>query len=382
MEENLEQTMVSDDDFVIGKGFEIESTEETPPRMPKKRKSKGIVRTLIRVFLILIISGGLAFGVIYAGADYLGIGFGRGSEVTVEIEKGSTVPQIAEKLQEAGAVKIPVLFRLYAKLKHYESGFQYGVYNFNTEAGYAELATLLSTEGAKADSVTVTIKEMSTIDEIAEALESNGVCTADDFIDEVQHGKFSYDFIKDIPEQTVFYRLEGYLFPETYNFYSYDSKECAHLAVETMLKTLDAKLTADLREKINNSGHSLHEIMTMASIVELEAGGDTSEMANVAAVFWNRIKSDQFMKLESSPTKKYPHGSGKYDTYQAIGLPPGPLCSPSIKAIEAAIEPTENFEYYYFVTDAKMKFYYNKTLAEHNNTINRLIKEKNWIGDE
>ena len=135
-------------------------------------------------------------------------------------------------------------------------------------------------------------------------------------------------------------------------------------------------------EKVKKSGYTLHEIMTIASIIELESSGDKTEMANVSAVFHNRLKSDEFAKLQSSPTVKYPHGSGKYDTYQSEGLPPGPLCSPSLDAIKAALEPTPDFEYYYFVTDAKMKFYYNKTLAEHNNTIARLKKENNWIGDQ
>ena len=327
-------------------------------------------------------SVGLAFGVIYAGADYMGIGFGRGSDVTIEIEQGMSTEQIAEELKEAGAVKIPLLFRVYAKFKHYDSQFKYGVYSFNTEAGYEAISQMLIEEGALAQSVKVTIPEMSSIDDIAEILEENGVCTKSDFINEVQNGEFGYDFIDDIPVDNVYYRLEGYLFPETYDFYNFDSEECAHLAVEKMLKTLDDKLTDGMMQKISESGYTLHEIMTMASIVELEAGGSPDEMANVAAVFYNRLESDDFTTLGSSPTRKYPYGGGKYNTYESPGLPPGPLCSPSLKSIEASIEPTEDFDYYYFVTDASMKFYYNKTLAEHNSTIARLQAANNWIYEE
>ena len=149
-----------------------------------------------------------------------------------------------------------------------------------------------------------------------------------------------------------------------------------------MLKTLDSKLDGDMKAKISESKYSFHELMTMASIVELEAGGSVTEMPNVSAVFFNRLESDGFQKLESSPTVKYPHGGGRYDTYQCKGLPPGPLCSPSLNSIKAALNPTKDFDYYYFVTDASMKFYYNKTLAEHNSTIARLKKENNWIGDK
>ncbi len=376
----------SSDDFVIGKGFEIDGGENEDNQGKKKKgrhsAGKSIIKTIIWILCIIIVSVGLAFGVIYAGADYMGIGFGRGSDVTIEIEQGMSTEQIAEELKEAGAVKIPLLFRIYAKFKHYDSQFKYGVYSFNTEAGYEAISQMLIEEGALAQSVKVTIPEMSSIDDIAEILEENGVCTKSDFINEVQNGEFGYDFIDDIPVDNVYYRLEGYLFPETYDFYNFDSEECAHLAVEKMLKTLDDKLTDGMRQKISESGYTLHEIMTMASIVELEAGGSPDEMANVAAVFYNRLESDDFTTLGSSPTRKYPYGGGKYNTYESPGLPPGPLCSPSLKSIEASIEPTEDFDYYYFVTDASMKFYYNKTLAEHNSTIARLQAANNWIYED
>ena len=376
----------SSDEFVIGKGFELDGGENEDNQGKKKKgrhsAGKSIIKTIIWILCIIIVSVGLAFGVIYAGADYMGIGFGRGSDVTIEIEQGMSTEQIAEELKEAGAVKIPLLFRVYAKLKHYDSQFKYGVYSFNTEAGYEAISQMLIEEGALAQSVKVTIPEMSSIDDIAEILEENGVCTKSDFINEVQNGEFGYDFIDDIPVDNVYYRLEGYLFPETYDFYNFDSEECAHLAVEKMLKTLDDKLTDGMMQKISESGYTLHEIMTMASIVELEAGGSPDEMANVAAVFYNRLESDDFTTLGSSPTRKYPYGGGKYNTYESPGLPPGPLCSPSLKSIEASIEPTEDFDYYYFVTDASMKFYYNKTLAEHNSTIARLQAANNWIYEE
>ena len=376
----------SSDDFVIGKGFEIDGGENGDNKGKKKKgrhlAGKNIIKTIIWILCIIIVSVGLAFGVIYAGADYMGIGFGRGSDVTIEIEQGMSTEQIAEELKEAGAVKIPLLFRVYAKFKHYDSQFKYGVYSFNTEAGYEAISQMLIEEGALAQSVKVTIPEMSSIDDIAEILEENGVCTKSDFINEVQNGEFGYDFIDDIPVDNVYYRLEGYLFPETYDFYNFDSEECAHLAVEKMLKTLDDKLTDGMMQKISESGYTLHEIMTMASIVELEAGGSPDEMANVAAVFYNRLESDDFTTLGSSPTRKYPYGGGKYNTYESPGLPPGPLCSPSLKSIEASIEPTEDFDYYYFVTDASMKFYYNKTLAEHNSTIARLQAANNWIYED
>ena len=389
MDENLNEnqnTPNENDDFIIGKGFSPDVDEQSPDQyeghLKKRGKGKSAIKTAIWIIAIFAVSIGLAFGIIFAGADYMGIGFGRGENCVIEIEQGMSTKQIASELKECGAIKCPLLFRVYAKLKHYDSAFKYGVYNFNNEAGYESLSQMLMNDGAKADSVTVTVPEMSTVDEIADILEKAGVCSKKDFISAVQTGEFDYDFIKEIPEESVYYRLEGYLFPDTYDFYCYDSEECAYLAVDKMLKTLDSKLDGDMKAKISESKYSFHELMTMASIVELEAGGSVTEMPNVAAVFFNRLESDDFQKLESSPTVKYPHGGGRYDTYQCKGLPPGPLCSPSLNSIKAALNPTKDFDYYYFVTDASMKFYYNKTLAEHNSTIARLKKENNWIGDK
>ncbi len=377
------------DEFKLDNGFVIEEDKKYDPKKSthKKGKSKSIIKTTVWIVSIIIVSVAIAFGAIYAGADYLGIGFGRGNNLcTIEIKEGSSTEEIAKELQKTGAVKIPLLFRAYSKLKHYDGKFKYGVYSFNSESGYESLATMLMTEGAKAKSVSVTIPEGSNVDDIAKLLQEKGVCEKSDFYDDVQDGDFSYDFVNSIPESTVYYRLEGYLYPETYDFYCFDSKECAFLAVDKMLSTLNEKLkkaNIDTKGmKIGEKDYTLHEILTMSSIVEMEAGGEKDEMANVAAVFYNRLKSADFDTLGSSPTRKYPYGNGKYDTYQCKGLPVGPLCSAGISSIKASCNPTENFDYYYFVTDASMKFYYNKTLYQHNNTIAKLKAEKNWIYEE
>ena len=376
----------NEDEFIIGNGFEISDTtteyeQGKPKKKPKKKKSHTAIRTAIWIISIILVSVLLSFSVIFVTADYLGIGFGRGEDCVIELEKGTPTVKIAEKLNECGAVKIPFLFRIYSKLKHYDSKYKYGVYEFNNELGYSGLASMLISEGAKADAVRVTIPEMASVDDIAKILSENGVCDKSDFLNEVRHGKFDFDFVNDIPAESVYYRLEGYLFPETYDFYCYDSKECAHLAVIKMLETLNERIKP-YKDEINKSKYSFHEIMTMASIVELEAGGSPGEMSNVAAVFFNRLKSKDFATLGSSPTRKYPYGNGRYNTYVCNGLPVGPLCSPSLNSIKATLNPTKDFDYYYFVTDASMNFYYKKTLQEHNAIIAKLKAEKNWIYED
>ena len=390
MEENTNRGQESTDDFVIGKGFTVAENEETEKSAKKKKKNKkkkrkgrGLLRMLIWIFAIVTVSVSIAFGAIYAGADFLGIGFGRGESCSVEIEQGMTTMQIAKELQKTGAVKIPLLFRLFSKVKGYDGRFKYGLYNFNNEAGYDVLAEMLITDGAKAESVTVKIPEKATIDEIAVLLEEAGVCTKGDFIFAVQEGKFEYDFIEQIPSDKVYYRLEGYLFPDTYEFYSYDSEECARLAVDKMLKTFDEKLNDELMKKIGESKYSFHQLITMAAIIEAETGGAAqADRVKVARVFYNRLEGinwDGPKFLQSDPTTYYPHGGDRYDTYKNEGLIPGPTCAPSLGSIEAAIAPAgADLKATYFVTDKNGEFYYNETLAGHNKSIADLKARGLW----
>ena len=127
----------------------------------------------------------------------------------------------------------------------------------------------------------------------------------------------------------------------------------------------------------------MNEILTMASIIQMESGQNTDEMKNVAAVFYNRLNSKDFGTLGSSPTCYYgdsfKNDDGRYNTSTVKGLPPGPLCSPGLDAVNAALYPTENSDYYYFVTDKDGKFYFHKTMAEQNATIAKLQQGDNWV---
>ncbi len=391
--ENL-NTPACDDDFVIGKGFKVKEDKKIKKKKPKKQHSA--IRSVIWVISILVISVGLACGVIYAGADFTGIGFGRGEDATIEIEMGATSEDIAEELKESGAVKIPMLFRLYAKLKNYDSRFQYGVYTFNTEAGYDAICQMLITEGAKAESVEVTIPEGTgiydftknvngedvTVPGIITLLEKAGVCTKSDFLDALEKADTSSELLQNADSIKTYHTLEGYLFPETYSFYCYESAECAQLAVNKMLKEAEKRITEDMFLRAEELEYSMNEILTLASIVQMESGESTDDMAGVAGVFYNRLNSEDFATLGSSPTCYYGnafrHDDGRYNTYTAEGLPPGPLCSPGIDAINAVLYPKDS-DYYYFVTDSDGNFYYHKTLEEQNITIAKLQKGQKWI---
>ena len=396
MNDNLNQNF-NDDDFVIGKGFQVPEVEEIHiPKKNHKKKNKNPIKAIIWIVMIFLISIILAFSLIYVGADYMGIGFGRGKTVTIEVPQGSPAVKIADILKDSGAVKVPLTFRLYAKAKHYDSQFKYGVYTFNTESGYEDISRMLITEGAKAESVTVTIPEGTGINDftknvdgkdvvvpgIATILENKGVCKKSDFFAALDQVELKGKLLENCDPDRTYYSLEGYLFPETYQFYNYDSKECAVLAVRRMIEQAETQITDEMYKQADKMGYSMNQILTMASIIQLEAGNDDAALPKIAAVFYNRLNSKDFSTLGSSPTcfygKSFKRDDKRYDTYTAKGLPPGPLCSPGIKAIKAALNPDSN-DYYYFVTDSDGKYYFHKTMAEQTTTINKLKQDKKWI---
>ena len=393
------------DDFVIGKGFNFEETEPIKNKRTRKKK-KSVIGNTIWIGGIILLSVAIAFSAIYPFADFFGIGFGRGEEVQMDVPYGSSTAVIAEKLEETGAVKIPLLFRVYSKLKGYDSKYKYGLYTFNTEAGYDRLAEMLMYDGAKAKSVSVTIPEGTGINDythivdgeektvkgIATILEEKGVCKKKDFIYALGEIEFDTDLLKNCNVGKTYYSLEGYLFPDTYDFYAPDGDldstkstvEYARLAIEKMIKQTESKITPSMYKRAEKMGYSMNEILTMASIIQMESGQNTDEMPSVAAVFYNRLKSKDFSTLGSSPTCYYGESfrkdDGRYNTYDIKGIPPGPLCSPGLAAINAALNPSDGMDgIFYFVTDKDGKFYYSKTGKEHTAIIDKLQNEDNWV---
>ncbi len=362
---------------------ETEPTTEPAAAQPQPsgrhaKKKMSTAKKILIVFAALAAVGLIISGILFA--DYLGLSLEKASEVTIVVPKGASTAEIAEMLEDADIIEYPIFFRIYTRVKGYDGLYQYGTYTFGTRDGYSALAKVLMSQGEREKTAKVTIRERASVDDIAKALEKGGVCTADDFYAALTQKTYDYDFLDGIPADEVHYLFEGYLFPDTYDFYAYDSKECAVLAVDKMLGEMDKVLREEnAYEKAEAMGYSIHEIITMASIVELEASGQPTEMANVAQVFYNRLENWDNPLLGSSPTRKYPYGNGSYDTNTEPGLPPGPYCSPSLNAIRAALNPNSDLEATYFVTDASMKFYYTYSYSEHINIINKLKADKNWI---
>lgn len=357
----------------------IKNKKNENPR--RKKKKGGFAKAVIWTLVIIFLSLGIAVGGLAVMIEVMGFNFNV-SEVWITIPQGASTKQIAEILKEKDVINSALLFRVYSKVTGADGQYNYGDYELNV-AGYDMIITELKKPGIQAPEVTVTIPERATVDDICKLLVENDVCSEKDFKEAMRDGTYDYDFVADIPTDKVYYRFEGYLFPETYNFFiktdDVDGVQNAERAIDKMLYETDKHITDEMKTVATEKGYTVHEMLTMASILELEASGSPDEMKNVAQVFYNRLAwEDQPKLLGSTPTSKYPYGNGRYDTNIYEGLPPGPMCCPSEDAIKAAFYPNTDITATYFVTDKDMNFYYRDTLAEHNAIIAQLKNKGIW----
>lgn len=227
-----------------------------------------------------------------------------------------------------------------------------------------------------ADTVSITFPEGFTVVQIAERLEENEVCSKEAFIEEVNNREYLSEFDIDIsnPEKRV-YLLEGYLFPDTYEFFKGES---AVSVIKKFLRNTQSKLNDDIKDRAKALGYSVDEIIILASIIQGESGGGT-EAKNVSSVIHNRLNNNPPIKLQCDAGVTYLKRYVKpyydedtyyeycldYNTYNCDGLSVGAINNPGISSIEAALYPNDT-NYYYFLTDSDGVYYYSETLEGHN----------------
>lgn len=230
-----------------------------------------------------------------------------------------------------------------------------------------------SSETSAPEILTLTIPEGYTLARIGMRLEELGVCSAQMFIDAAQSGDFSqFPLVAaQLPDERRCFRLEGYLFPDSYQIYATDSPE---VILQRILTHTEQKIDAVLREQIAASGYTIDEILTLASIIEKEAFGH-EQMPMISSVLHNRL--NQGIPLQCDVTINYVEGAIKpfisgdpnryntyYNTYKCEALPAGAICNPSLAAIQAALSPAQS-DYLFFVTDADKQYYYASTWEGH-----------------
>jgi len=339
--------------------------------MSRENGKRGI---LSHIFWILVL-GGFIYGCVFF-APYIMDVFGleqKGEKVVFEVLPDDTTDTISHKLKENGIVLSARTYRTIVKREHGNLTYKPGAYTLNANMSFEKIVSVFQSEPDVDKSIVkVTFPEGKTVAEMAEILEENGICKAADFLKSQQEDEFDFDFIEEIENvEERGYRLEGYLFPATYDFQkNTDAKDI----VKAMLKAFDERITPAMKTRMVELNINLDKIVTLASIIQAEANSEDA-IKNVSAVFWNRLNGTDLPKLQSDPTKAYAQKlkddgilpqekSVKFDTYESEGLPPGPQNNPGINMIEGALYPAE-VEYTYFVTDAKGNFYYANTYEAH-----------------
>ncbi|MBQ8003115.1 MAG: endolytic transglycosylase MltG [Clostridia bacterium] len=297
----------------------------------------------------------------------------KGNIVTVEIPMGASTEGIGEILKENGLIKSVLIFKVRAKLADNGSKMNYGTFNLNDGMCIPDIINALAGTYATRDTVMFTVPEGFSVQQIAARAESLGLCSKAEFLKALDD-KYDYDFIEKIPTYDgVHYRLQGFLYPETYEFFA---DATAHEVIDKMLSQFE-KETKGI--KIPDS-MTLYEVVTVASLLEREALFD-AEMPRIAGVIYNRL--DKGMRLQIDASVQYAVSRGEYNinrvtyddleinspynTYKNAGLPIGPISNVSVEGITAAINP-EKHEYLYYHTDTEKNdgsHIFTKTYDEH-----------------
>ena len=354
-------------------------------RKRKKHRSARIYGVIIMLVLIFVISISLAIGIIEVGKDMLGL---EGTETLVvfNIPEGATTAEIAESLGEKGIIRIPKAFVYFSRLSKADSGYIAGDHEVSSAMAYEEIINELSGNAIAEDQVAVDVMfpEGITLAEAAKKLEEANVCEASKFLYYFNAGNLGYEFETHLPQNAglKFYRMEGYLFPDTYTFYEEMEPDAV---CQKIYVNFDTKITDEMYDRMDELEVSLDDVIILASMVQLEAA-DEEEMPKIASVFWNRLHNPAEFggKLQSNPTTNYVDNTIKkndtlhneqmyeaYDTYKCQGLPAGAICNPGLAAINAVLWP-EDTGYYYFYADIDTKrTYFARTLDEHNDNIAR-----------
>jgi UPF0755 protein len=306
-------------------------------------------------------------------------------KVTFTVPPGRSAVQIGDDLYAQNLIRSPLTFRTLVEARGVGGKIESGDYELSPSMTTGEIVTVLS-KGASRSGITVTIPEGWRAEQAAQKIEELGIARSDDVLGLVRGGAATGLPLAEPPPPGA--TLEGYLFPETYEVAKGAS---ARTMVEMMARQFDKAVSVSMRQRIQARGLTLHQGLTLASIVEREAALP-AEQPIIASVYLNRLKQD--MPLQADPTTQYAVANADlqtalgfgywkqelsrddlrlaspYNTYVQHGLPPGPICSPGLAAIDAVANPAET-EYLYFVAKGDGSHVFAKTDAEHAANVER-----------
>ena len=375
---------------------------ERPVRKGRPRRKKGeglfglphILSTAVWLCIVLAIGVTLGRMLWVCAADVLA--FGRTDRsVTITIYQSDTIDDITEKLHRAGLIKYPSLFKLYASLAVDEGEIQPGIWDLNTLYDYHALVNMMSASSTR-EVVKVTIPEGYTCRQIFDLLEENKVATAIDLKSYASDGELSEYWFLDGVERSSGYCLEGFLFPDTYEFYK---NSTPREALEKMLDNFEVKFSEELQGQIvslnahisdmmRGDGRSeeyiaehqfdVHDVVIVASMIEKETAGN-DESPTIASVIYNRLfrwgSTPAYLNIDASViyaldgktdlTAEDLKVDSPYNTYTHTGLTPGAISNPGLASIKAALNPAASDYYFYVLDPAQGVHHFSTTYEEH-----------------
>ena len=355
-------------------GHQTGSEHQTGRRRKRRRRRRiNPILYLLCVALISVVLAGagwlLASDLCAFNKEYM--------ETTVEVTADDTVETVTEKLHDAGLIQYKWFFRLFASFAKAEEKIGMGSYQLNTEMDYRALIVGMRSGAGNmsTNTVRVTIPEGYTVNQIIRLLAKNGVNTEEELLDAARNHHFDYDFIDNNSKDAV--RLEGYLFPDTYDFYV---KGNAAVALDRLLSEFARKIDGELLEAAEARGYDLKKIVTIASLIEKETDG--TDQGNIASVIYNRLEGPGdkagtygLLQIDASLLYALPDHEGAitsedlqtdsaYNLSKYAGLPPTPIANPGLASLMAALEPEQTDYYYYALgTDGRHHFFTN--YADH-----------------
>ena len=350
----------------------------------------SLIKAAIYLVCVLIVSVGISLAVIMVGNDVFAFVKSE-DEIEIVIPENADLDTVADVLSSNGIIKYPSVFKWFAGYKHDNGQFLAGTYKLAPSTDYEDILASFK-EKKPSGTSRITIPEGYTTDEIIDLLVEKGIGTREGYVEVINNYDFDYWFLDDL--ETVgyskdrIYRLDGYLFPDTYEFYNASKPETV---INKMLYRFAQVFTDDYRKMTVEKGMTVDDIVTLASMIEKEAGS-SADYFKISEVFWNRLNNPaQYPRLESDATVVYQiaHELGErpkkvtaadmdrdlpYNTYIHEGLPPGPISNPSATAMLAALNPSKN-GYYFFVSDGR-KTYFSADIYTHNYYLN-MIRSQN-----
>ncbi len=265
---------------------------------------------------------------------------------------------VADQLKDAGLIEYKWLFNFFSDISHASKKLSPGEYELKSSYDYRALITHMRAGSDGALTVDVTIPEGFTMHQIFKRLEEKNVCSYEDLMAAAAEYKYNYTFLESKEESSAS-RLEGYLFPETYQFYI-DMQ--ASSAINKFLDVFNMRFDSEMINRCNNMGMSMDDIIKIASMIEKEAASD-DERAYIASVIYNRLNAGMPLGIDATLLYEYPDHEGAptaemlqkdspYNSRINVGLPPTPICNPGLPSIKAALNPEET-NYYYYALDTE-----------------------------